>query len=230
MESSIVAIGGGEIKSGATAEIDRYIVELTGKSDPTILFLPTASHDAGGYINVVSRTYRRLGCHFSSLLLYRDPNALSSADEKFAEADIIYIGGGDTSAMLQCFDDRGITERLKSAYARGGKVLCGLSAGAICWFTYGYSDCFAGGGTAFSEIPALGFIDAVCCPHYDEPGRDSFDGFISKSQKVGIAIENRSALVLSGGRFSAVGNAVWRIGPGSKTRLSGDWLPPGEIL
>ena len=230
MTSSIVAIGGGEIKTGATADIDRRIVELSGRPDPTILFLPTASHDAGGYINVVSRTYRRLGCHFSSLLLYRDPNALSSADEKFDAADIIYIGGGDTAAMLQCFDERGITERLKSAYLGGGKVLCGLSAGAICWFSEGYSDCFSVSGTDFSSVPALGFIDAVCCPHYDEPGRDGFDRFMAGSPRVGIAIENRSALVLSDDRVSALGNGVWRLAHGSKTRLSGEWLPRGEVI
>lgn len=230
MNSSIVAIGGGEIKSGATAEIDRYIVELCGKPSPTILFLPTASHDAGGCINVVSRVYRQLGCHFSSLLLYRDPNALSSAAEKFDAADIIYVGGGDTAAMLQCFDERGITERLKSAYLGGGKVLCGLSAGAICWFSYGYSDCFAGEHTTFSEVPALGFIDAVCCPHYDEPGRDSFDSYLAGSNKTGIAIENQSALVLSGDRFSALGNGVWRLDSGSKTRLTGEPLPRGELI
>jgi hypothetical protein len=34
----IVAIGGGEIKDRETEQIDRRIIELTGKKDPHVLF------------------------------------------------------------------------------------------------------------------------------------------------------------------------------------------------
>lgn len=229
--SSIVAIGGGEIKTGATAEIDRFIVELSGKENPSLLFLPTASHDAGGYINVVSRTYRRLGCKFSTLLLYRDVGADQTAAQKIADADIIYVGGGDTLKMLNEWDKRGVSAMLKSAYSGGNKIMCGLSAGAICWFSYGYSDsCPTPDEIKFSEVPALGLIDAVCCPHYDEPGREGFDGYIAACRRTGIAIENQSALVVRGNEATAIGKRAWRIDTSGKQPIAGGWQSLDSLL
>ena len=51
----IVAIGGGELKDLETLEIDKRIVELTGKTRPKALFIPTASGDAVGYMPIPSR-------------------------------------------------------------------------------------------------------------------------------------------------------------------------------
>lgn len=39
----IVAIGGGEIKDRETLKIDRFIVDLAGKSSPRALFIPAAN-------------------------------------------------------------------------------------------------------------------------------------------------------------------------------------------
>jgi dipeptidase E len=51
----IIAIGGGEIvpknpQDAGTREIDQEIIRLTNKKHPKLLFIPTASHDAGGYV------------------------------------------------------------------------------------------------------------------------------------------------------------------------------------
>ena len=51
----IVAIGGGELKMLETADIDKRIIELTGKTRPKALFIPTASGDADGYIDTSRR-------------------------------------------------------------------------------------------------------------------------------------------------------------------------------
>ena len=55
----IVAIGGGEIREMETSAIDKRIVELTGKTQPKALFIPTASGDAPGYIDTFERVYGR---------------------------------------------------------------------------------------------------------------------------------------------------------------------------
>lgn len=48
----IVAIGGGEIgRPGTkieTLKIDKEIITLSGKKNPKLLFIPTASNDAAG--------------------------------------------------------------------------------------------------------------------------------------------------------------------------------------
>jgi dipeptidase E len=57
----IVAIGGGEIKDRETEQIDRRIIELTGKKDPHVLFIPTASGDAETYWEIFNNYYTSLG-------------------------------------------------------------------------------------------------------------------------------------------------------------------------
>ena len=43
--SKIVAIGGGEFTRREIDRIDRYALDLTGKYDPRVLYIPTASND-----------------------------------------------------------------------------------------------------------------------------------------------------------------------------------------
>lgn len=66
----------------------------------------------------------------------KDKNITSS---KIKKADIIYIGGGNTYKLMRLFKLYGIDEMLIEAYNKD-KVLCGVSAGAICWCDYGNSD------------------------------------------------------------------------------------------
>ena len=56
--STIVAIGGGELKDLDTLLIDRAIVKLTHKKHPKVLFIPTASNDS-----VPSRPNQNGGLH-----------------------------------------------------------------------------------------------------------------------------------------------------------------------
>jgi hypothetical protein len=49
MRKAIVAIGGGEIRTRGTAPIDREIIRLSGKKNPKLLFIPTASSDSERY-------------------------------------------------------------------------------------------------------------------------------------------------------------------------------------
>ena len=51
----IVAIGGGEIREMETAAIDKRIIELTGKTQPKALFIPTASSDAPDILILLRR-------------------------------------------------------------------------------------------------------------------------------------------------------------------------------
>lgn len=45
-----------------------------------------------------------------------------------------------------------------------GAVLCGVSAGMLCWFRGGVTDSF---GPLDALDDGLGLIDASACPHYD---------------------------------------------------------------
>ena len=203
----IVALGGGNVDENSA--VDKFIVEFSGKDRPRFLFLPTASGDGGHYLNAVKRSYKRLGCSADALCLVRAEYAADELEARVSAADIIYVGGGDPLRMMNVWERVGIIPLLKTAAERGA-VMCGISAGAMCWFASGYSDRdyydSSVSAPLYRLIEGLGFIPAVCCPHYDEPGRDSFDGACVSFDLPGIALENDVALVYDGSAFSLVKN------------------------
>lgn len=197
---TIMAIGGGELRVGETRPMDEKIVQLTGKVHPHILFLPTASRDSESYVQSVEQAYGALGCSVQALRLWevdRDPQVI---EERFAWADAVYVGGGDTVRMIQLWQELGVDRLLREAWERG-VVLSGLSAGAICWCVYGHSDSESfvaeeGSAWNFCKAPGLGLLPLVLCPHYDEPGRHSFDQMMEGETLPGIALDNHVALLV----------------------------------
>ena len=83
MIKTIIAIGGGEIgrikihddgraeqKPIETMEIDKKIIELTGKEHPTIVYIGAASGDNPAYFEAVKNHFAdRLGCNVINLNL-----------------------------------------------------------------------------------------------------------------------------------------------------------------
>lgn len=201
---TIVAIGGGELGLGETRLIDQEIVRLSGKTNPALLFLPTASRDAENYIDTVKMQFGALGCQVSALCLTRDGMTADMAREAVGAADIVYVGGGSTAFMMTQWQKFGVDEALKTAYARGA-VLSGLSAGSICWFVAGHSDSDLidnNGVGAYRWVNGLGLLPFVNCPHYDEPERQSFDEMVKEQDLEGIALENNVALVATNGGYA----------------------------
>lgn len=199
----IVAIGGGEIKYGETEKIDKYIVSLSNKENPRLLFIPTASRDAEGYIQVVKEKYGQLGCTVDDLCVVTNTYEDSCIREKILGSDIIYVGGGDTVRMMEKWKEHKIDVYLKEAYDKG-IVLSGLSAGSICWFVFGHSDSDSfinKGQWDYIRAYGLGLIPAAHCPHYDEEGRQSFDQMMQCEKMPGIALENNTALVEIDGKY-----------------------------
>lgn len=196
----IVAIGGGEIKSKSTLIIDKFISDLVTKRAngrrPMGLFIGTASHDSMPYFNSFRKTYTgefniKADC---CLLCYNEMNMEKIAD-KINRADFIYVGGGDTVFMLNKWNDVGLTKLILDAY-KNGTVLCGLSAGAICWFKNMYTDSNSlNGDSAYNYYEGLGVLDGLCCPHYDDRIIDFDQSFLKTRYKDAICIENLSSVV-----------------------------------
>jgi dipeptidase E len=204
---TIVAIGGGEIAAGETLAIDREIVRLSGKSQPRFLFVPTASGDSAGYVESMRDLYGgRLGCEFSDLCL-SDPD-LGDAEIRAAleAADIVYVGGGDTRMMMEAWRKRGVDILLREAFERGA-LMCGLSAGSICWFERGLSDSesFSRADWEYCSIEGLGFLPGMHGPHHDErkAGENYMKAFASIGEPV-IAIDNGCAMIVEGNSYRIV--------------------------
>jgi len=97
--------------------------------------------------------------------------------------------------MLAVWREWGLDIILKNAY-ENNIIMSGVSAGAICWFEKGISDSFK---QHQAIIPCLGFVEGICCPHYDEePERIPYvkEMLLGKNIDDCIAIEGYCALHL----------------------------------
>lgn len=212
----IVAISGGDLLS--TRQLNTYTIKLSDKRNPNVLFIGTASHDAEGYIESITKEYTFLSCEVKSLCLVTNSYSDDEIDALLSWADIVYVGGGDTIFMTQTWKKFALDEKLKRIYERDLAVLTGLSAGAICWFNCGHSDSeYFQNGENWNYCWAndmLNIFHMAYCPHYNEEGRDTFDIMLKQKDMTGLAMENNTAFVCNNGnqyfiRSSSTANAFW---------------------
>ncbi|HWN36535.1 MAG TPA: peptidase E [Pseudonocardia sp.] len=164
MASRIVLVGGG-FSMDPDLVLDEYVFGLTGQPSPKVCFVPTASGDSEVYIERF-HTMLDARCDTSVLRLFHrdgsDPGATLRAQ------DVIYVGGGNTANALAVWRVHGVDRALVEAY-RAGVLLCGISAGMICWFESSLTDSF---GPVRRLTDGLGLIGGSGCPHYNtEPSR-----------------------------------------------------------
>ena len=179
MTKKIVAIGGGENgritsdgtrKPYETGPIDQEIIHLTGKENPHFLFLAHSQdtiENENSYFETMRAIYNgRFGCECKHLL--KDQlNDIEYAKSLVNWADIIYEGGGNTLDMIKLWKDTGFDKILYNAWNEG-KVLCGLSAGANCWFEACSSDSLQikfGPDQPLISMECLGFLKGFLVPH-----------------------------------------------------------------
>ena len=212
MPKTIVAIGGGEIRTRATLPIDREIIRLSNKKNPRLLFIPTASSDSEIYWKRVQEHFGGfLKCKTDVLLLIKEKPSGEQIRNKISSADIIYVGGGNTLQMMRIWRRLGVGKLLIAAYERG-TVLAGISAGSICWFDSGHSDSMSFYDPRkwkYINVKGLGIIRGINCPHYNGgtrriPRRKSFQALIRKTGGIGIAIDNHCAIEFRDGRVFKV--------------------------
>lgn len=210
--TKIVAIGGGEITKGETLAIDKRIIQLSGKKSPKVLFIPTASSDSESYCSDFKQYYgNKLGCKVSFLYLSRNKNSKQEIKSLILNSDVIYVGGGNTLKMMKLWRKIGVDRLLKKAL-NNGTVLCGISAGAICWFEGGHSDSMSFYNPEkwkYINVTGLGFLKGIMCPHYNSatygiPRKNKFREMISQINNIGIAIEDRSAIEFINDTFRVI--------------------------
>ena len=158
----IIAIGGGGFgRNPNHRKIEKYILDLTGKEKPNVVFFPTASAENQAYIIQFYKCFTKMSCEPSHVTFFQRTPRLDSIINK---ADVIYVGGGNTKSMLAVWQEWKLDKLFLKAY-NNGKILCGVSAGAICWFEQGITDSWA---SNLNVMDCLGFLPEMACPHYQE--------------------------------------------------------------
>ena len=150
---------------------------------------------------------QRLGAGTEVLYLIREKPDIKEIERKIHRADIIYVGGGNTSRMMRVWRKAGVDIALNQAY-RNGKVLSGISAGAICWFRWGNSDSrkFSSPDEGLIRVSGLGLIKALFCPHYDveKDRKPSLKILMKKVPGIAIAVDNCCAIEIIDDRYRII--------------------------
>ncbi len=158
----IVALGGGVlVPDTGNFKLERYILDASGKAKPRVCFVPTASGDDVTYVMRFYESYARFGVRLDVLRFFgRTPADLRAFLFDF---DVVHVGGGNTRSMLAVWKHWNFDAVLREGWERG-IVLCGSSAGSMCWFEAGLTDSIAGDLTTTA---CLGLLAGSNCPHYD---------------------------------------------------------------
>jgi dipeptidase E len=199
----IVAFGGGgfSMESGNPL-LDDYVLGLTGAARPKVCFLPSASGDADHYI---VRFYRAFGadrCEASHISLFRREQGPEDLRAHLLAQDLIYVGGGSVVSLLGVWRAHGVDAILREAWERG-VVLCGLSAGSLCWF----AEAVTGFHGAPRAVEGLGLLPFSNCVHYEprlDGRRRAYHDFLRDGMRPGYAAEDGAALHFVGAELSRV--------------------------
>lgn len=209
MSKKIVAIGGGfngkrnddgTFKPYETGPMDQEIIRITGKEKPNFLFIAHSKNteeEQDKYFATMKNIYEtKYGCECKHL---KSKDLLDNAKvSKLIDwSDIIYEAGGNTLDMIKLWVETGFDKVLIKAWEKG-KVMCGVSAGANCWFKECSSDSLQikyGKDQPLIKVDCLGLINGLFVPHCDEPGRsENAKDLLKASTEVGLSISNCCAL------------------------------------
>jgi dipeptidase E len=186
----IVAFGGGGFsQESENPLLDDYVLGLTGSTDPRVCFLPTASGDADHYLVRFYNSFRDRG-RPSHVSLFRRERGVGDIRSHLLAQDVIYVGGGSLISLLGVWRAHGIDSMLREAH-EAGVVLCGLSAGSLCWFR----EAVSGYQGEVNRVRGLGFLPHSNAVHYcDGERRGAFHRHLLDGMPAGFAAEDGAAL------------------------------------
>ena len=114
------------------------------------------------------------------------------------DLDLIYVGGGNPTRLVDRWTSTGIGTVLVEAFRRG-VTLAGVSAGAMCWFE---SFLWRSGDDGLQKGEGLGIVRGSMTPHsLTEPDRRAhMHGLVARGVVPdGYAVDDGAALVLREG-------------------------------
>lgn len=206
MSGPIVAIGGAEFTMRPENEAlhDYVLAHAERENGPDaeplrICLLPTASGDPHDQIISFHGAMERRGCVASAISLFRLGVAPVDFAEHLLAQDVIYVTGGSMVNLLALWREHRIDEIVRTAHERG-IVLCGYSAGSMCWFEQGISR----GSGAPAAFGGLGLVAGSHCVHYsqDPPRRDAYRRQVGQGEMLpGLALDDHAAALIRDGEL-----------------------------
>mmetsp|Transcript_14414 Transcript_14414/g.20633 ORF Transcript_14414/g.20633 Transcript_14414/m.20633 type:complete len:320 (-) Transcript_14414:112-1071(-) len=225
-------VGAGCGASLALPAIYNKVISLTSKSsspsDVNVVYLGTASYDREDRFEAQTKGFKDAGCKIYKLNISEDDTVPEHSKMRqiiVDWADVVICSGGNTLYALIRWKELGVNLLLKEA-AEKGVVLCGGSAGCVCWFSDIHTDSLRPDSVKnppkgmtpeeianwhYERITGLGFVHALCVPHYDvaqsngkKRAEDSDRLVLDNPELACIGIDEKAALVVVGDHVSCV--------------------------
>ncbi len=208
------------------------VIELSGKTNPNVLYIGTCSYDASKPKHLQTNQFKKLGCNVRSLdITHKNPGIPAMRDELW-NTDIIVVSGGNTLWGRDRWVKIGLDKLIKKAIAEWGKVWAGGSAGMILATDGGHSDSmdpstylnppgplmsgFASKkqldkSWAYIRAPGLGLLKMISCPHYDKIESNgalratSFEKMMKMHcGEYALVIDNWAGIIINGENYKLV--------------------------
>lgn len=179
---------------GTDKPIVNHLIKLTGKENPKVCFMPSATGDSLASITGWYALVEGLPLRPHVMKVFIDSyTTKESFEETLMKMDAVYVGGGNTLNMMAIWKAQGIDVALRKAYD-AGIVMCGASAGSLCWFEAGTTDSRP---KELSKVDCLGWLKLSHCPHYnvEEFRRPLYHKMIlAKELSPGYACDNQAGI------------------------------------
>ena len=203
IKKKIIAIGGVGVSPESDKSLDHFILSQLKKTKNNIGFLATASKDDD---EKIEKFYKKFENSKSELSHFNLTSSVNGFSEWLLNKDLVYVGGGNTSFMLEIWRENNFEQVFKIAYEKG-IILSGVSAGAVCWFDWILSDSM---GQGFKALKGINILEGSCTPHSSNIERiKEFELNIKNSElPKGIAIDDGVAVVFIDGKPTEVYSTV----------------------
>ncbi len=200
MAARLLLMGGHEFDQLDGNEVlSDQILELSGVESPKVCLLPTASGDPDHQIARFRRSFGGRGAEATDISLFRLGQNPIDLREHLLGQDVIYVGGGSLVNLVAVWGPHGVYDLLREALGRD-ILICGQSAGAICWFEQGI--------TTSSGVPALadgfGHLPGSLCVHYhaDPARRMAYLEAVATGTPAGYGADDQTALLFEDGELT----------------------------
>ncbi len=200
----IFVAGGGILAGDPELRLLRFILSLTGKEDPVVCCLPTASGDNLERLVVWYEVMNTLPCRPRHVRLFGPTAKARSYEKQLLAVDAIIVPGGNGLNMMAAWKAQGVDAILRTAWERG-IVLAGESAGMNCWFEQAVGDSRP---EWLSVLDCLGWLKGSACPHYhaeEARWQRGFHQLLKDAEiKDGIACDDGAGVLFEGEKATRV--------------------------
>jgi dipeptidase E len=173
--------------SGYLDHVEQEIRDFVGKRT-RVVFVPYAVQDRGDYATKARERFRQMGLSLTSV---HDTSNLARAVQ---EAEVIFVGGGNTFRLLKGLYDHGLIEPIRRSVATGALYI-GSSAGSIvaCPSLKTTKD------MPVVQPPSFAAFDLVrfqISPHYLDPDPTSTHMGETQEERINQFLEENEAAVV----------------------------------